>query len=347
MLTQKQVKEIREHLDKAQNPVFFFDNDEDGLCSFLLLRRYCDKGRGISIKSFPQLSEEYFRKVQEFNADYIFILDKPLVSKEFFEESRKYNIPVVWIDHHPTEEKIPNFVNYYNPLFNKKKSNEPVTVLSYQISKRKDDIWILVAGCIGDKFIPKEYSIFKKKYPELAVDTQDAWKIYYESEIGKIARMMSFGLKDTISNVVLMLKFLMNAKTPYEVLEENSKNKQLHKRFGEIEKKYKKLILEAEEKSENYKKLILFEYSGDTAISSDLSNRLMHLFAKRVIFVMRIKDNETKISGRGPRVKEIYLDAIKDFENARGGGHDVAIGGQFQKNDLEKFKKKIIEIVER
>ena len=31
MLTEKQLKEIREHLEKAQNPVFFFDNDADGL----------------------------------------------------------------------------------------------------------------------------------------------------------------------------------------------------------------------------------------------------------------------------------------------------------------------------
>lgn len=347
MLTQKQVKEIRDYLDKAQNPIFFFDNDEDGLCSYLLLRRYSEKGKGVPIKSFPELSLDYFRKVIELNADYIFILDKPLVSKEFFEEAQKYNIPIVWIDHHPFEVEVPKFVNYYNPILNEDKSNEPVTVLCYQITKRKDDLWILVAGSLGDKFVPEEYIIFKKQYPELSINSKNAWDIYYKSEIGKIARLMSFGLKDSISNVVLMMKFLVGVKIPHEVLEENSKNKQLHKRFNEIEKKYKKLILEAEEKSKNYKKLILFEYSGETAVSSDLSNRLMYLFPKRVVFVIRIKGSEAKISGRGPNVREIYLEAIKDFSNARGGGHEVAIGGQFQKEDLEKFKKKIVERVEK
>jgi single-stranded DNA-specific DHH superfamily exonuclease len=39
MLNDKQIDEIREHLEKAQNPLFFFDNDDDGLCSFLLLQR--------------------------------------------------------------------------------------------------------------------------------------------------------------------------------------------------------------------------------------------------------------------------------------------------------------------
>ena len=49
MLTQKQIKEIREHLDKAQNPLFFFDNDVDGLTSFLILQRYIGSGRGIAV----------------------------------------------------------------------------------------------------------------------------------------------------------------------------------------------------------------------------------------------------------------------------------------------------------
>lgn len=347
MLTQRQVKEIKNHLEKAQNPIFFFDNDEDGLCSFLLLRRYFEKGKGIPIKSFPELSLDYFKKIREFNADYIFILDKPLVSKEFFDEVEKYNVPVVWIDHHPIEVEIPKFVNYYNPLLNKDKSNEPVTVLCYQITRRKEDIWILITGSLGDKIVPKEYGKFKKQYPELAIDSKGAWDIYYKSEIGKIARMMSFGLKDRISNVILMIKFLIDVKTPHEVLEESNKNRQLHRRFNEIEKKYKKLILEAGEKSKDYENLILFEYSGETAVSSDLSNKLMYLFPKRVIFVIRIKDNEAKVSGRGLNVRRIYLEAIKDFKYAYGGGHDVAIGGQFQKNDLEKFKKRVVKMVEK
>jgi len=37
MLSNEQFEEIRNHLERAQNPVFFFDNDADGLSSFLLL----------------------------------------------------------------------------------------------------------------------------------------------------------------------------------------------------------------------------------------------------------------------------------------------------------------------
>ena len=73
MLTEKQIKEIKEHLEKAQNPIFFYDNDPDGLCSFLLLQRYIERGRGVAIRSFPELDANYFRKVEELNAYYIFI----------------------------------------------------------------------------------------------------------------------------------------------------------------------------------------------------------------------------------------------------------------------------------
>ncbi|MBA7634037.1 hypothetical protein ES703_41611 [subsurface metagenome] len=152
MLTKNQISQIKEHLDKAQNPLFFFDNDVDGLCSFLLLQRCIGRGKGVAIKSFPGLIVDYFRKVGELNADYIFILDKPVVSEEFWKRVEQINIPVVWIDHHEiNKEDIPEFVNYYNPLFNKSKSNEPVTALCYQIINKKNDLWLAVIGCISDK----------------------------------------------------------------------------------------------------------------------------------------------------------------------------------------------------
>ena len=75
MLTEKQNSEIKEHLEKAQNPVFFFDNDPDGLCSFLLLRRYLGRGKGVAVRSFPDLTVDYFRKIKELEADYVFIID--------------------------------------------------------------------------------------------------------------------------------------------------------------------------------------------------------------------------------------------------------------------------------
>lgn len=342
MLTKKQVKEIKEHLNKAQNPIFFFDNDQDGLCSFLLLQRYLGRGKGVSVRSFPELSKDYFRKVNELKADYIFILDKPVVSEEFFKEAEKINIPVVWIDHHITDkETIPHFVNYYNPLLNKSKSEEPVTALCYQITNKKNDLWIAVVGCIFDKFVPKFYSEFEEEYPDLSIKSKKPLDIYYKSQIGKITRIFGFGLKDRTTNVINMMRFLMKVKTPYEVLQENSKNYTMHHRFKQVESKYQKLLKKAISIEKKQGKMLFFQYGGDLSISGDLANELSYFFPDKIIVVAYIKGVKANISIRGKKSRDIFLEAIKDLEEATGGGHEDAVGGQIRIEDLEIFKKNL------
>jgi single-stranded DNA-specific DHH superfamily exonuclease len=344
MLTKKQIMQIKEHLERAQNPVFFFDNDPDGLCSFLLLQRYVKRGRGIAIKAFPEMTEEYFRKVTELNADYIFILDKPLVSKEFFKEVKKLNIPVVWIDHHDVQVRIPNFVYYYNTALNRFKKNEPVTYLCYKITNKKEDLWLAVIGCIFDRYIPDFYSEFCKEYPDLAIKGKDAFDIFYKSQIGRITKMFCFALKDRTSNVIKMIKFLTTARNPYEILEENSKNHLMHQRFKQIQKKYKKL-LEKAKKLANEDKILFFRYAGDLSISADLSNELSYLFPQKVIVVVYIMGMKANISVRGKRVRDLISRAIEGIEGATSGGHENAVGSRMRVENLEKFRKNLEELI--
>ena len=62
MLSKEKLQELREQLESSQNPLFLFDNDVDGLCSFLILRRSIDRGKGVAIKSYPDLKEQYLKK---------------------------------------------------------------------------------------------------------------------------------------------------------------------------------------------------------------------------------------------------------------------------------------------
>jgi single-stranded DNA-specific DHH superfamily exonuclease len=338
MLTKKQIKEVREHLEKAQNPIFFFDNDPDGLCSFLLLQRYCGKGKGIPVRSFPELDKNYFRRVEELNADYIFILDKPVVSKDFFDAVRQVNIPIVWIDHHDIDRKtIPDFVEYYNPIFNRGKKNEPVTYLCQKIAEQKEDIWLATIGCVTDHFIPDFYHEFLRKYPDLGINTDKPFGVLYNSQIGRVGRMFGFALHDSITNVVHMMKFLMKVKSPYEVLEENPKNRIMHERFNEIDRRYQKFMEKARAKVSD-EQILFFEYSSDLSLSSHLSNELSYLFPEKIIVVMRVLDITTSISVRGERIREKVLKVIEELEDATGGGHANAVGAKIRTRDLEKFK---------
>jgi single-stranded DNA-specific DHH superfamily exonuclease len=345
MLSIKQLEEIREHLNKAQNPVFFFDNDQDGLCSFLLLQKYIGRGKGFPIKTSPDLTKDYFRKVEEFNSDYIFILDKPEVSEEFVKEVEKKNIPIIWIDHHDTpKEKIPKYVNYYNPFFNKDKTNEPVTYICQQIANRREDLWLAVVGCISDNLVPDFYKDFMKDFPDLCKDYKNAFDILYGSEVGRIARIIGFGLKDRISNVISMVKFLISCKSPNDFLEENNKNKAIHKQFEELDKKYQKILAKAKKEGISGN-LLFFKYAGETSMSADVANGLKYIFPNKYIFVLYNKGAKANISGRGKNVREIILKAIKGLENATGGGHENAVGAQIRKEDVEQFETNIRELV--
>lgn len=343
MLTKNQVQEIKDHLNTAQNPIFFFDNDPDGLCSFLLLQRYAGRGRGVAIKSFPSLDITYFRKVEELNADYIFILDKPMVSEEFFKKVEERNIPVVWIDHHEVDNVIPDFVNYYNPLFNEMKTNEPVTALCYQISNNKDDMWLAMIGCASDGFLPDFYEKFNENYLDISIKTKNAYDILYKSRFGEIIRLLSNGLKDKTSNVVGMLKFLIKVKSPYEVLEENSKNYYIHKVSKHIDKKYRALFDRAKQIYSSSDKILFFKYSGDLSISGELANQLIYTFPDKIVVVAYVKGIKVNISLRGKNVKDGFLSAINGIVGAVGGGHKDAVGGVILAESLPLFEKKLKE----
>ena len=67
-LNEEQVKKIRDELDNCQNPLYFFHDDPDGLCSFLLFYRYKKEGNGVVVKrATPQVDDKFLHKVKEYN----------------------------------------------------------------------------------------------------------------------------------------------------------------------------------------------------------------------------------------------------------------------------------------
>ena len=82
-LTKEQIAEIREELSKSVNPLFFFDDDADGVCSYLLLKKYIKEGNGVIVKSVPKIDKSFLNRIVEYNADKVFILDIAIVEQDF------------------------------------------------------------------------------------------------------------------------------------------------------------------------------------------------------------------------------------------------------------------------
>ena len=333
MLDEQQLREIRGWLEKAQNPVFFFDNDVDGLVSFLLLQRFIGRGRGVAIKSFPQLDKGYARKISEFKPDVIFILDKPMVDRQFFEAAALENIPIVWIDHHPLQE-TPENVYYYNPLEGEHVSSEPVSYLCYKVVRK--DLWLAAVGCVSDCFIPDFMDEFRKKYPDLVNGMETAQDIFYKTELGKIATIFLFGLKDTTTNVVKMLRALEQAKDPYEILSGEKKYETMIKRYEFLNKKFEKLFEKADEAAKHSRKMVFFKYEGETKMSSEISNKLIYKYPDKIVIAANIHGEKANMSLRGMRVRMLLENALEKVEG-RGGGHEEACAASVKADDLERF----------
>lgn len=342
MIPLKQLQEIKTHLESSQNPLFFFDNDADGLCAFLILQRAIGRGRGVAIKSFPDLKEQYLKKVEELNPDAIFILDKPELSKEFAEGVEERGIPIIWIDHHET--KTPKKTIEKTSYFNSLPSAEPTAYITQKIFNRQEDQWLAIIGCIGDVYMPNFAEKFSEQNPELFNSQLSAFDALHSSEIGKMVRMLNFGLMDSTTNVVKLIKYLFKAKNAYDLLEENQYTKQFHKRYSELNEFYNKQVNKAEANFDPKSPILFFSYSGDTSMSSEIANKLCYTHKDKLIVVAFKRPEKINISIRGENALKITKEAIKDIEGATGGGHENATGAMVPVDDFEKFKEKIKQL---
>lgn len=336
MLTEKQYKQMKDELDNCQNPLFFFDDDPDGLCSFLLLYRYKKEGHGFVVKTHPKLDIRSAPKIEQYDADKVFVLDVACLEQEFVDACK---VPLVWIDHHGPYE-LDN-VKYFNPRLTKKEDNLPTTYMCHKIVNQ--DLWIAMLGCIADYHMPDFAGEFKKKYPDLINNESSTEDIYFNTELGKLIKIFSFCLKGKTSDVIKSMKILTRIESPYEILnQETARGKFIFQRYEKINRLYDEL-LESAVKEANRKKVLVFTYAGDkTSFTSDLSNELLYKYPDKIIIVGRKKDDSIRMSIRSkktliPPILEKSLAGLEGY----GGGHEFACGANVNEKDFKEFIKRM------
>ena len=335
MLPKKEIRQIRDELEHCKRPLFFFHDDADGLASFLLLYRFVKEGHGIIIKTTPRIGALFARKVQEYQADKVFILDIAMVDQEFIDQVK---VPVIWIDHHEPLER--SNVKYYNPR--KQGENIPVARICYEVVQQ--DLWIGMVGCIGDWYMPDIKSAFCKQYPKLldkkVKKPDDA---LFESPLGKLIKILEFNLKGKTSDALKSARVLTRIEEPEEILEQStSRGNFIYRKYMKITTEYEELLSKAAKKTKD--KLFLFTYSHDKmSFTKELSNEILHKFPKKVVLICREKAGEMKCSLRSPEgielppVLEQALEGVQGF----GGGHEHACGAVVKKEDFKQFVEQL------
>ena len=337
MHTEKEIQQMREELDNCQNPLFLFHDDQDGLCSFLQLCRRKREGRGIVVSSMSRMIDFILRKVEEYDADKVFILDIPVVDEEFFE---KVKVPIVWIDHH--DPVSVEGIKYFNVRIKDKKEYLPVSYTCYQISEGKD-MWISMVGCIGDAYMPPFYEEFSKKYPELLAEgVTEIPEITTNTKLGMLSKVFAFVLKGNTSDIQKCIKILTRIKTPDEILKrESSQGKFIYNHFYKVYVKFQSLLEDALNK-ETDGKLLVYTYRNDKmALSATLANELSYILNERFIILARLKEGYYMMSIRyNKKIPQILKKALIGIDGT-GGGHPYACGARVKEEDFERFVQNI------
>ena len=134
---------------------------------------------------------------------------------------------------------------------------------------------------------------------------------------------------------------MLSLPFPKDVFEETNRNYEFRKKYSDIKKKFNVLIEKASKEIEN--NLLFFSYGGDLSISSEVANKLSHIFKDKFIVVIYRKEGVSNVSMRGKKAKDILENILEknELENASGGGHEDAVGARIKTSDLDKFKKMI------
>ena len=330
-----ELKEIRTYLEKAENPLVFFDDDHDGLSSYILIKKEFEKIHGTVIKGGTKDENIYFNKIQEYNPDLILILDRAEISQELIDS---VNVPLIWLDHHPVLDR--KGVKYYNPRIHDPEDTRATSYWAYKLTKK--DLWIAMVGIIGDYHLPEDL-IKDFEYKELFNNKTEHEDILYNSDFGKFVKIFNFILKGTTTEVKKNINLLCKIKTPYEILnQETPAGKSLFKSYEKINIEYEKLLNNGI-KSANDNKLLLFTYpDSKVSLSAGISSELKYRFPDKLVIVAREKDDYMRTSLRcNNLILQPILKKALDGLDGYGGGHDHAVGAQINVKDFSKFIENI------
>jgi single-stranded DNA-specific DHH superfamily exonuclease len=338
------LKDIKIYLDKCENPLIFFDDDSDGLASFLLIYKYLSRGKGVVV-THSIVDESYLRKVDEYNPDLVIVLDKHKIEQDFVDN---VNVPIIWIDHHSITDT--KGTKYFNPkLYGKK--DYPTSYWVYKITK--ENLWLAMAGIISDWNLIL-FDEFSKKYSDLINrEIKEPEDLYFETKFGILAKLFTFILKGKATDVKKSINILTRINDPYEILDQTTpRGKFIYKRFEKINKEYNLIIEDALKNSIITKNILLYTYyPKNTSLTTILANELMYKFKDKVIIVARYKDDMAKISLRTYHKSKIILPSLIDkaINGLKGvsGGHDHACGGEINKDDFKIFVDRLEHLLKK
>ncbi len=349
MLTKKKLIQIKEELDNCENPVFLYDNDTDGITSFLLLYKYKKAGHGYRHQKHTT-DEIELGNIKRMNPDKLFILDVPAnkITQDFVDELK---IPVIHIEHHIIGNELKR-VKTFNPTVKNKKDATPTSMLCYNVVKQ--NLWLATTGTIADWHITKETKEFAKEYPDLLdAKIKNPAKALFETKIGLLAKIIDFILKGPSSEVRKCVHALTKINSPEEILEQTTREgKEIYSYYKKINNEYESLLQRAV-KNVTKDGLLIFNYqASDTSFTGELSNELLYRYPDKIVLIARRNNKESDIDAEircsirsGKHEVRTKLAKALEGINGNGGGHARAVGATIRASDFDRFVEQFRKLI--
>lgn len=337
------------NLTSKDNIALMHDTDADGITAAVIVAKSLEK-KGLKVKSFllqdhssnRSITNNFLENIKQKNITKLICVD---IALEDFIDANKITIPVLVIDHHQSINHN-TFANYsvYKPSMvqDELKDDEVCAAnLAYKLFETivdvKDLDWIVSIGIIGDYTFKQEKEFLKVIFEKYNIKEEEN---IFDTRIGLAVQHITFA--NCMRNdkaIHKAVQAVINASN----IEETMTNL---KDFEVVSKEINRAVDEFEEKKEILAKdLLLYIYSSPYKINSPVSSIISTKYFNNTILTLQELEGVYKISARRQdktvNMGTLLNQATEDLENANGGGHIPAAGGQIQRNDLDTFINKV------
>lgn len=327
-ITHKQAKKFLDTINEKDNVVMIHHDDLDGFSSGIIFRSFCEK-KGAKVKNIPftigSNQKNVIKQTKGFNKVIISDLSPNTIIQILNSLDDK---EVLYTDHHQeTTEKYSRKIKEYRTI---DQGYIPSSRTAYELTKEL--YWLAVCGTLGDAghkyaenkvfldhfFSPKDMSleVFEKEI----VFTLNNVLIYFEGKNQKL------------------LKKLLALNTYKDV-------KKLKKYARPVEKEIKKHYKNFKKNHEKMGPIQFYIFEPKYSVKSVVTTKISLENPKGIYLIGAIEKSRIRFSARNSsreyNMINVLQAGIKGLQNANGGGHIAAAGGEINKKDLEQFKENL------
>ncbi len=323
-------------------PIILFDDDPDGIISYVLFRRKALFAQPRLVRGTPILEKRLVQRIPS-DVDLTIILDKPGVEEDL---ARLLPEPVVWIDHHPPATQTLGV--YVNPTH--AMGLHATTSLLVHMLFPDTPAWLALVGSIADHAYPERLvERMKQDYPFLF----EGWdgtlvSLKFDTPLARIIRLVSFSVKGDVRNAYAMLRALVSVQRPEDILVARSGMMgEVWEKYERMEKAYLEQLRDAYAHARDLGRVLAYTYTREgMSFTVDLANELAARTGK-IIIVGRPYNGQVLFSIRSSR--EPIVSAVQQaalLAGGTGGGHTHACGARIPEDQAEFFIQTFAKLLE-